>query len=292
MSDLRLERPIFIVSSGRAGSTVFARLLSYHPRLAFLTQLSGRIPHRPALNRLALRAMSLPGLGSLVRRRIWCSEAYKYWAHHATGFARPARDLEARDVTPRDKEIIPRAIAQNLTPSRPRFMAKVTGWSRIGFLKEVFPDALFIHLLRDGREVAQSLLTVGFWDGWAGPSKWILGELPVGLRNDWERHDRSFVVLAAIFWKLAVESVESAGHTLDSKDFLEIRYEEFVTDPSGTLRTVLDFADLPESGRFWREVDRTPLMSRDGKFRSNLTAEQQELLTSYLRPDLERLGYL
>jgi hypothetical protein len=236
--------------------------------------------------------MSVPGLGALVRKRIWCSESYKFWAHQTTGFARPARDLEARDVTQRDKKIIPRAIAQNLTSSRPRFMAKVTGWSRMGFLKEIFPDALFIHLLRDGREVAQSLLTVPFWDGWAGPSNWLLGEPPLEFREDWERYDRSFVVLAAIHWKLAINSVESARQGISPEDFLEIRYEDFVADPNGTLRAVFDFVDLPESGHVWRAIERKRLRSRDGKFRRNLTPEQQVLLTSYLEPDLKRLGYL
>lgn len=292
MNGRRVERPIFLVSSGRSGSTVFARLLSHHPSLAFLTQLNGRIPRRPVFNRLAMRAMSTPGLESLVRKRIWCAEAYKFWASYSTGFARPARDLGARDVTPRDKKVLPRAIAQNLTSSRPRFMAKVTGWSRIGFLKEVFPDARFVHILRDGREVAQSLLTVGFWDGWAGPSKWLLGELPIDVREDWERYDRSFVILAGIFWKLTVGSVETARQGLDSEDFLEIRYEDFVADPNSALESVVRFAELPESRRFWRSIGRMPLRSRDGKFSSNLTLEQQKLLTSYLEPELSRLGYL
>jgi hypothetical protein len=292
MKDARVVRPVFLVSSGRAGSTVFARLLSHHPSLAFLTQFNGRIPHRPAINRLAMQAMSVPVLESLVRKRIWCAEAYRFWAHYSPGFARPTRDLGARDVTSRDKDNLPPAIARNLTSSRHRFMAKVTGWSRIGFLKEVFPDACFVHILRDGREVAQSLLTVGFWDGWKGPSKWLLGELPTDLMEEWERYDRSFVILAAIFWKLTVGSVESASEGLDPDDFMEIRYEEFVADPVSALHSVVRFAGLPESRRFQRSVARMPLKSRDGKFRDNLTAQQQELLTSYLKPELERLGYL
>jgi len=37
---------------------------------------------------------------------------------------------------------------------KPVFIHKYTGWSRIAFFKEIFPEARFVHVIRDGRAVA------------------------------------------------------------------------------------------------------------------------------------------
>jgi hypothetical protein len=94
-----------------------------------------------------------------------------------TGFRRPCRDLLPQDVTLKKKEAIQNVVAQMLTRKRNRLVVKITGWPRIGFLKEIFPDAKFIHILRDGRAVANSYINVPFWWGWRGLANWRWGPL-------------------------------------------------------------------------------------------------------------------
>ena len=52
------------------------------------------------------------------------------------------------------------------------FIAEYSGWSRIAFFNEIFPHCRFIHIVRDGRAVANSLLNVSYWKGWEGIHKW------------------------------------------------------------------------------------------------------------------------
>jgi hypothetical protein len=75
---------------------------------------------------------------------------------------------------------------------------------RISFLYAIFPDARFVHVLRDGRAVANSRLNASFWKGWHGLNIWG-GQMPEHYRQEWERHRRSFVALAGIEWKTHID---------------------------------------------------------------------------------------
>lgn len=67
------------------------------------------------------------------------------------------------------KRKLPVVLSKTLTKKRNRLLFKITGWPRVGFLHEIFEDAKFIHLIRDGRAVAYSLLQQPWWEGWRGP---------------------------------------------------------------------------------------------------------------------------
>lgn len=285
------RRPVFVVGTGRSGSSFLADVLARHPDVAFLTGLSDRYPRRHRYNRMAMRGLDVPGIRRLVGRRCGIEEAYDFWDAHAPGFSEPTRDLVAADVTPRTKASLRRAVAANLVPGRRRFLAKITGWGRIGYLDEVFPDARFVHLVRDGRDVANSLLQVDFWQGWRGPQNWRFGELPPDLRELWERHDRSFVALAGICWRLLVDSVEDARRELPPERFLEIRYEDFVRSPRDLLEEVLEACDLEPSPRFFDDFDREEVRDASGKHRRDLTPHQQENLAAVTREPRQRYGY-
>lgn len=286
-----VDRPIFVVGSGRSGSSFLADVVARHPDVAFLTGLSERHPRRPAYNRAAMRGLDVPGLGRLVRRRYGIEEAYAFWEAHAPGFSEPTRDLRADDVTERARSSVRRAVAANLVPGRPRFLAKVTGWSRMGYLDEVFPDAEFVHLVRDGRDVANSLLKVDFWQGWRGPQNWRFGELPPDLRELWEAHDRSFVALAGLCWRLLVDSVQTARKEIDPGRFLEVRYEDLVERPRRELEVILEAVGLEPSSRFFGRFDPAEVRDASGKHRRDLTPAQQEILDDVTREPRERYGY-
>lgn len=286
-----LRRPVFIVGSGRSGSSFFADLLSRHPDVAFLTGMSNRHPRRPGFNRAVLRALDIPGLGRLVRRKYGIREGYPFWEAHAPGFSTTTRDLGARDVTDRTRTSLRTAVRANLVPGRPRFLAKFTGWGRIGYLDEIFPEAEFVHLVRDGRDVANSFLQVGFWGGWEGPQNWKFGKLPDGLRQVWEEHDRSFVALAGICWRLAVGSIEEARDELSPDRFVEVRYEDLVARPREEIARVLQGCGLRRSDRHLEGIDREEVRDASGKHRRDLTARQQRVLDVVTRGARERYGY-
>jgi hypothetical protein len=286
-----ISRPIFIVGTGRCGSTAFHRLLAKHPQVMWLSGFAYMFPRRPSWNRWAIGAMANPVLHSLLGGKIRPGEQYRFWDEFAYGFSEPSRDLLGTDVTARVKKQVRAALTPMLTPRRHRLLAKITGWPRIGFLQEIFPDARFIHILRDGRAVASSLLHIDFWKGWQGPSGWRAGPLTAEDEAAWEASNRSFVTLAGLEWRIQMRAMEAARQALSEHEFLEIKYEEFCNRPLETCRQVLEFAELSSSPAFERAIKSASIRNMSNRWRDDLTPEQQQLLDDLLREDLQRYGY-
>lgn len=289
---MHVAKPIFIVGTGRCGSTAFHRLLALHPRLMWLSGFAEAFPHHPEYNRWAVTAAG----SSLVRRifgkRIKPGEDYGFWYAHAYGFGEPGRDLDRGDVTPRVKRQVRSVIGRMLTARRNRMLVKLTGWSRIGFLNEIFEDAKFIHIVRDGRAVANSYLHINSWQwrGWYGPYSWRYGPLSPEDEAVWQKYNRSFVALAGIQWRIHTRAIETARRALDPSRYLEVKYETFCEHPLETCRQVLDFAELERSPAFERHVLSTPIRDSD-RWRQDLSPEQQAVLTDTLRAELTAYGY-
>jgi len=92
-------------------------------------------------------------------------------------------------------------------------------------LEKLFPDALFVHLIRDGRDAALSFL-----------------ELPAGLVTKTWMHPRTPAEFACQ-WRTEVAAARRLGQRIGSR-YLEVRYEELVGDVEGVLRRICDFAWL------------------------------------------------
>jgi omega-hydroxy-beta-dihydromenaquinone-9 sulfotransferase len=290
---MQITKPIFIVGTGRCGSTAFHRVLARHPQVMWLSGFAEQFPYRPAWNRWAVTAVGNPLLRGLLGRRIRPGENYGFWYKHAYGFAEPGRDLTAADLTPRVRRQVRGVLEAMLTRTRSRLLVKLTGWSRIGFLHELFDDAKFIHIVRDGRAVASSLLHIGSWQwrGWYGPSSWRYGPLSAEDQAAWEACNRSFVALAGLQWKIHSRAVEAARQALDPDLFLEVKYETFCGQPVETCRRVLEFAELQPFAAFDRQVQAASITDMSSRWRDDLSPEQQALLTGLLREDLLRYGY-
>lgn len=287
----KLTKPIIIVGTGRCGSTMFHRLLAAHPGVMWLSGLCDRYPTRPAWNRRVVEAMGNPLVRRFLGNRIQPGECYRFWDKHAYGFSEPCRDLLATDVSVRVKKQVRGATQAMLTPARNRLLIKITGWPRIGYLNEIFEDARFVHIVRDGRAVASSLLHVNFWRGWHGPQSWRAGLLSPDDRATWERYHRSFAALAGLEWRIQMRAIEAARQTLDPKRFFEVRYESFCDQPLETSRQVLEFAELPGSMEFERHIKAASIKNMSSRWRNDLTAGQQALLDDLLGEDLRRYGY-
>ena len=88
-------------------------------------------------------------------------------------------------------------------------------------IKKLIPDALIIHIIRDGRDVAASLNKIG----WIRP-------------YPWDR--RRSLVLAGLFWKWIVSRGRRCGRDL-GPDYLEVHYEDLVGKPRETLARLSQF---------------------------------------------------
>jgi hypothetical protein len=288
---IQITKPIFIVGTGRCGSTLFHRLLANHPQLMWLSGFAHLFPGKPSLNRWGVRAMGNPLLKGVFGGKIRPGEAYGFWDAYAYGFSEPCRDLVRSDVSAKVKKQLRAALQAMLTAERNRMLVKITGWPRIGFLNEIFDDAKFIHIKRDGRAVASSLLHGHFWRGWYGPQGWRAGLLSPEDQAIWESYDRSFTALAGIEWRIQMRAMEAARRALDPKLFFEVKYEAFCEQPLETYRQVLEFAELPRSAELERAVKEASIRSTSNRWRDDLTLAQQGILEDLLHEDLQRYGY-
>jgi hypothetical protein len=290
---LSVTKPVFIVGTGRCGSTAFHRVMGVHPQLMWLSGFAQEFPTHPEWNRWAVTATGSSLVRKLFGKRLKPGENYGFWYAHAYGFAEPGRDLVAADVTPRVRRQLHSVFERMVTERRNRILIKLTGWSRIGFLNEVFPDAKFIHIVRDGRAVASSYLHINEWQwrGWYGPSSWRYGPLSPEDQAAWEASGRSFIALAGIQWRLHTRAIEAARAGVDESRYLQVRYEDYCADPSATCRQVLDFAELDHAPSFERHVRSAKITDMTSRFRKDLSPEQVLMLTNLLRADLLRYGY-
>ena len=288
----KVEKPIFIVGTGRCGSTIFYEIFSHHPQVAWLSRWCIKRPGIPQFNRTIMNLMDVPLVSRYVRKVLYPVEAWRFWEYYVRGFSEPYRELYKEDITPKKKKAVQKVMAEMLTTKRNRLLIKITGWPRIDFLKEIFPDAKFIHVYRDGRAVVNSLLNVDFWMGWRGPSNWLWGPLTPEQQEKWENYNKSFVALAAIEWELLMAAQEQAKQSLPPSDLLEIRYEDLCQDPIKVFQSATEFSALERSPQFEAIIRSYSLKNTNHKWQEHLTETQKKILNECLSNTLKKYGYI
>lgn len=291
------QPPIFIVGAGRSGSTAFHHSLARHPNLAWISKVLDVYPRAEKLNAAILRGLDTPLLGAALSKGIIepghlkPSEAYAYWESIAPGFSEPFRDLLATDLTERSKANLRASVQRLVVPGRPHPLIKITGWPRMGYLLEAFPDAKFIHVVRDGRAVVNSIMQVDFWEGWRGTKGWRGLDMTLEQELRWEASGQSFVTLAAMELSDMLDAMVAATPLVPSAQFFEITYESLCDDPVGSFEAVTSFAGIAMTSDFERSVIDFGFRNSNDKWRQDLTEQQQRLLEAELVEHLNRWGY-
>lgn len=286
----------FLVGTGRCGSTLVHELLARHPDVGFVSNLADRLPVGPLSRHTnALYRRVPPALTAKGRVRFAPSEAYRLLdARVSPALSRPSRDLLAGDVTPwLRRRLRSFVLDEAARQRRPLFTHKLTGWPRTGLLLECFPTARVVHVVRDGRAVANSLLQMPWWGGYAGPDTWRYGSLPPDYEALWQRSGRSYVVLAGLTWRLLMDAYAEAERAAAPQQWLTVRYEDLVAAPREQLARLLAFTRLAWTPAFERGVQRLAVsVGRSTAFRTDLTPDQLGQLEPALGPALARYGYL
>ena len=286
-----MKNPIFIVGTGRSGTTLLFKMLKDHPNVSWLSRYIEDYPQYPFINRLLLRGLDFPIIGKIIKNRIFPIEGYAYWDKLFPGFSMPFRDLLASDVSDNVKDLFRNAVRNCLVTNREHFLGKITGWPRIGFLQEIFPDAKFVQVSRDGHAVANSLLSVDFWRGWRGPQNWRWGSLPENLNELWEKHGKSFVALAAIQWIILEEAFKQASENVLEASIIRIHYEKLCENPIKVLKSITDFCGLDWSNKFESDLKRYRIKPANDKWRQELSQQQIYILQNILNEYLYIFGY-
>jgi hypothetical protein len=289
--------PIFIVGAGRSGSTAFHHAFARHPHVSWVSKILDVIPKGEKLNAALLRGLDAPILGAALSRgliepgHLKPSEAYAYWERIAPGFSEPFRDLLETDLTERTKSNLQAAVERLTIDGRPTPLIKITGWPRMGYLRAAFPDAKFIHVVRDGRAVVNSIMQIDFWEGWRGTKGWRGLDMTPDQQARWNASGQSFVTLGAMELSDMFDAMVAATSLVASDRFMEIRYEDLCDDPTGVFSTVTDFCDLEYTDGFDGSVIDFGFRNTNDKWRRDLTELQQRQLETELSPHLLRWGY-
>lgn len=287
-----ITRPIFVIGTGRSGTTLFFHLLALHPELAWFSNFGNRF-YRQAWPALLSRVRDLPFVDRIVdldRRFVpHPSEAYGILDELTGGLFTGERRLSALDASPALRDRFRGRVRDVLRlQGKPRFAHKHTGFGRIGFLRAIFPDACFIDVRRDGRAVAASLSRV---DWWRGLESWRWGPMRPEYAEEYRESGRDPLILAAINWKTLMDAIEAESRILPEDRLLCIRYDELIESPRDVLREALRFARLEESPTHWRRIGQQWIHDRDSRWRLDLDARQRERLEKCLYPHLVRYGF-
>ena len=154
-------------------------------------------------------------------------------------------------------------------------------------IKADIPSALFVHIIRDGRDIALSLKTMGGFQ-----------PLP------WDRGTRSLQA-TALYWEWMVRKGRENGRAIPS-DYVEIHYEDLVLNPQRALRSLSEFLDhdldydriqatglgrlRKSNSSFLGERDQKP-RSPVNRWKQRLTHQEIAALEAIAGECLEQEGY-
>ena len=260
--------PVFVVGHARSGTSLVCRLLLDHLGVNFGTESQFIVRYHQKLARY----------GDLTQdsRLRWLLEDIgreRFFARTRQNFGfvfDPERALPS--VSPRTYSGVLRAVFEQFAADQGhvRWGDKTPDYCHhLPLIRQLFPDAQFLHVIRDGRDVAHSLLATGF-----------------GPKNSYE---------AALAWRKTLEEVRRFRDTLPAGAYAEIRYEALVTDPVSTLGAVARFLGIANAEALMEAV--TPKLRqqvRAGsllKWKQHLSWREVECFEAFAGDELTALGY-
>lgn len=234
-----LKSPVFVIGPLRSGSTLLRLLMNHHPDIYMFGEFEGAV--------------------SQAKGDSW-PKIRDYWR-----FVKTDRQTSAMNLSINEKLDYPQLVKSFLFQHYARNPQRVIGasiHSRVDLLLNLWPDARFIHLYRDPRDVARSCIGMG-WVGnvYEGAKIWMDFE---------ERRSK-------------LRAQENAGQSID------IAYESLVSNPEIELSKICAFLSLPyekemleiEGGTTYRR----PSSKYANQWRSKLSSREVrwvELRTSEL----------
>jgi omega-hydroxy-beta-dihydromenaquinone-9 sulfotransferase len=300
-----IDKPIFVVGCHRSGTTIFYDTIAQHPDLAYFTHASSFIPETPILTNYLmglLGSMQQPierfAQDGLRVSPSTPSEGIRIWERYGTVNGDYCLD-ETYD-NPIMETYLKRTIQKHLKYfDRPRFINKNPDNSvRIRYLNKLFPDAYFIHIVRDGRAVCNSLLKFRkLASEFFGPEhRHATSGVKVKTWGQIVDHWQSEPVLSAgLVWKEVIETLENDRQYISPDRYLEIRYEDFVAQPLEYFQKVAQFCDLRWDGNvqatFQQAATQIDLGGRNDAWKKNLSAGDYDRLMDIIGDKMHQYGY-
>lgn len=156
--------------------------------------------------------------------------------------------------------------------------------SYMDLIHEIFPEAQFVHIIRDGRDVALSML-----------DKWGKREIHVD------------IYFAARNWVRRIRQAQGSGARLSSDLYYELRYEALVENPKAELLRLCTFLGEPflpdmakphllgrahiQKGDFHAPLRQPPSTDRIERWKREMSPADRRLFQGVAGELLVELGY-
>ena len=231
--------------------------------------------------------------------------------HHDPGPAGQAGSVLCRRVRRRLAAVLGRMMRERFLWHAARYPANVPLARTVVVIKEpngsqsadvfmsALPNARFLFLLRDGRDIVDSELAANLKGSWV--SRQFAGAEGI---TDADRRD--FIVQSGHKWLWRTEVVEEAYRAHPGPKRL-LRYEDLRSDPTTHVRSLLEWLELEvDQSQLAASIERhaferVPEQARGpnafvrsaspGLWRENLSADEQAVLEGVIGPKLRELGY-
>ena len=279
-------RPVFIGGFGRSGTTMLADALGFHPRISPIYETDFVLivlqlvfnRHRYENVHERIRDLMVRWTAKLPMRpnNKRAYERYAHGPHHilfGRDYARARTEIFLEELDARPAEafrsfildlfqehclVADKARWVNKTPSNLQFASG---------LRVLFPDMLLVHIVRDGRDVACSVVT-----------------------RDW---GPKTYAKTAHWWSDAVVAGTEFGQQ-HPRQYVCIRYEDLVREPESALRPVVEAMgeEVPsDMVRRWLEQVGGTDASRIGDYQQAFSEEDHETFERVAGAALATHGY-
>ena len=290
MNTSKTDNPfLFAFGVPRSGTTLLQRMLNSHPELAVAND-SHFIPRALELTDKSLIDLAKAGQPIPLTPEL-ANQLHTYHRFYRLGIS----DEEFKTI--REQSTTYQQLVAGLYDCFAKHQGKSLSGEktpdylrRMSLLHGLFPNAKLIHLVRDGRNVALSLLQ------WATPKK---GPGRIAL---WEK---SPIAVSAMWWRWMVMESRDQAAAIDPACQMEISYENLVSNPEEKMREACKFLGFdfsqqmvdyhkgkskPKKGMSAKKAWLSPQAGlRD--FRTAMAPEQQELFEALAGDALEAFGY-
>jgi len=273
--------PLFIISAGRSGTTLLRSMLVASGLIAIP-------PETQILQDLVLKFNTMQGLGWEEITRLFIAE---FESHHY--FKLWSSDLSPVYQTvlhfPENERSLARLIDEVYKTYAAQQFPNALVWGDqspiytfyFPYIKKVFPDARYLHLVRDGRDVIASLI---------------------------KKDGQDYFHEAIYRWKESIKRSRKLQHEVGSDKFMEIKYENLVNEPETTLKLISGFIGIEYNSKmldywkldstveskfykFHRNLEKPVFTSSIGGWKNKLSAEQKKLLDTEIKIILNDLEY-
>lgn len=276
-------QPLFIISSGRSGTTLLRSMLVAGGQIAIPAET--HIFHILPVKYLAYRGLGWEDLAKLMIAEFESSTNFPLWQVNLAPAYKRVLEIpeEERSLAKLIDEVILTYAAEKFPEAKMWGDQSPIHTFFLPHISNIFPEAKYIHMLRDGRDVVTSR---------------ILNE------------DNKYDIYEAVYrWKTSIDRANEIQKRVSPDQYLEIRYERLVTEPIPTLKEICGFLNIEYSPimlDYWKlpstiehkyylhqkNLGKPVFTSSIGKWRECLTYSQQNYVLSQISGELRDLGYL